>query len=326
MTRKDTLRAMLGQRADKLPDGNAAPMPAPLPPEMQHVRSGAVGAMGRSLERIANAAENARALIAAGDAVVEISTDKLVPSFVSDRFAAQAADPELVESIREHGQQVPILVRPHPEKREHYQIAYGHRRFRALEQLGRAARAVVKEMSDEDLVVAQGQENSARTDLSYIERARFALALIDRGFERSVVMSALNMEKTQLSRLLSIGRAIPADVAAAIGPAPKAGRPRWEALAEKFKTEARDALGPLLSDPKFLAADTDGRFNRVHAAMSSKPVKVKPTQLTNDAGDKIAVIQRGEGRLALVIDASEFGEYVAEQLPELYRAFKDRAA
>lgn len=324
MTRKDTLRAMLGQRAEKLPDGNSTP-PAP-PVELQHVRSGAVGAMGRSLGRIASAAESAKALIAAGDAVIEIPIDKLVPSFVSDRFDAGAADPELVESIRERGQQVPILVRPHPEMPDCYQIAYGHRRFRALSELGRPARAVVKALSDEDLVVAQGQENSARTDLSYIERARFALALTERGFDRSVVMAALNMEKTQLSRLLSIGRAIPADVADAIGPAPKAGRPRWDALAERFKEGSRDTVSALLTDPKFLTADTDGRFNRVLAAMTERPARVKPTHLTSEDGEKIAVIQRGEGRLSLLIGASEFGEYVAEQLPELYRAFKDRAA
>ena len=325
MSRKDTLRAMLGQRAEKLPDGNPTPPPAP-PAEMQHVRSGAVGAMGRSLGRIASAAESAKALIAAGDAVLDIPTDKLIPSFVMDRLGSQTADPELVESIRERGQQVPILVRPHPEAPDHYQIAYGHRRFRALVELGRPARAVVKDLSDEDLVVAQGQENSARTDLSYIERARFAMALTDRGFERSVVMAALSMEKTQLSRLLSIGRSIPPDIADAIGPAPKAGRPRWDALAEKFKEASREAVDPLLSDAKFLACDTDSRFNRVLAAMSAKPAKAKPTQLTSEDGEKIAVVQRGEGRLSLVIGASEFGEYVAEQLPELYRAFKDRAA
>lgn len=325
MSRKDTLRAMLGQRVEKLPDGNPTPPTVP-PSDLQHVRSGAVGAMGRSLGRIASEAASAKALIAAGDAVIEIATDKLVPSFVADRFAVPAADPELVESIRERGQQVPILVRPHPETPGSYQIAYGHRRFRALAELGRPARAVVKELSDEDLVVAQGQENSARTDLSYIERARFALALTDRGFDRGVVMAALNMEKTQLSRLLSIGRAIPREVADAIGPAPKAGRPRWEMLAEKLKDGSRDAVVPLFADPKFLAADTDGRFNRVLAVVTAKPTKEKPTLFKNEAGEKIASIKRGEGSLSVVIGASEFGEYVAEQLPELYRAFRDRAA
>ena len=31
----------------------------------------------------------------------------------------------LVVSIREHGQQVPVMVRPHPEKDGRYQIVYG---------------------------------------------------------------------------------------------------------------------------------------------------------------------------------------------------------
>lgn len=314
---------MLGQRPEQLPPGNLAP-PAP---EVSHVRSGAVGAMGKSLGRIVSAAENAKALIAAGSAVIEIPTHKLAASFVSDRFGNNGPDHfALVEAIRQRGQQVPILVRPHPTEADRYQIAYGHRRVRALAELDRPARAVVRELTDEELVVAQGQENSARTDLSYIERARFAIALSNRGFDRAVVMAALNMEKTQLSKLLSIGRSIPADVADAIGSAPKAGRPRWATLAKRFETGSRGKVDKLLFEPRFLVADSDMRFNRVLSAMSVPAVSSKSTSWKNPEGEKIAVIQRGDGRLALVIGALDFGEYVAEQLPELYRAFKEQAA
>lgn len=314
MSRKETLRAMLGQRAE-LPPGNP---PAPV----QHVRSGAVGAMSRSLGRIASAADDARALIAAGDAVVEIPTEKLSGSFVSDRFEAAGEDhAALVESIRERGQQVPILVRPHPEKPGAYQIAYGHRRVRALAELERPARAVVRELSDEDLVVAQGQENSTRTDLSYIERARFAMALLDRKFDRAVIMAALNMEKTQLSRLLAIGRAIPPKVADAIGPSPKAGRPRWAALAEAFEKGDASAADAAISNPKFLAADSDARFTRVLSAMTAKP-RSRPETFVSE-GQKLVTIKRGGDRVALTA-SSEFGEFIAERLPELYRAFQSQ--
>jgi ParB family chromosome partitioning protein len=281
--------------------------------------------MSRSLGQIATAAEQAKALIAAGSAVLEIPTNKIDGSFVTDRFGGNESDHQaLVESIRESGQQVPILVRPHLEVPDRYQIAYGHRRVRALTELGRPVRAVVKPLTDEELVVAQGQENSARTDLSYIERARFAMALAGRGFDRTLIMSALNMEKTQLSRLMSIGRLIPAEVADAIGPAPKAGRPRWELLAERFENIAKPDLSGLLADPGFRAADTDTRFNRVLDAMSpSKPGK-QATAWKNDQGEKIAVIERSDSRVAVVIRTPEFGEYIAGKLPELYRAFQRR--
>src|SRR3954470_17986990 len=154
-SRKDKLRAALTARERELPSGNlgdpalvagdttslgegADPgfKPRPL------VRSGAVGAMGRSLGRIAHAAEEARAMVAAGDRVVELDPALIDPSFVSDRLATLPEDhANLVALIRERGQQVPILVRPHPERPGRYQVAYGHRRLRAAADLGRPVRA-----------------------------------------------------------------------------------------------------------------------------------------------------------------------------------------
>lgn len=179
MSRKDQLRAALTRRTPELPDGNSASSSISEPGAPRAlVRSGAVGAMSRSLGQIATAAEEARALVAAGDKVVELDSGLIEKSFVADRLRSTSLDNEaLVDSIRKHGQQVPILVRPHPTSAGRYQVAYGHRRLRAAEELHRPVRAVVKGLSDEELVVAQGQENSARTDLSYIERALFAAAL-----------------------------------------------------------------------------------------------------------------------------------------------------
>ena len=347
MSRKDTLRALLSARErraspdEQLPAGNqqqpddvsqaAAPAPAsepapaasPAAPAKPLVRSGAVGAMGRSLGRIAHAAEEARALIGSGNAVVELDPALIESSFVSDRLEGEGADHEtLVASIRDHGQQVPILVRPHPRRTGHYQVAYGHRRLRALAALKRPVRAVIRQMSDEELVVAQGQENSARQDLSYIERALFAVTLEDRGFDRATIMAALAMEKTQLSRLISIGRAIPRDLIAAIGPAPRTGRPRWAALAQTI--EGRDT-GPVLErlgrDPSFRSADSDARFTRLEAAFREKPADPDLRVWRDAAGRAAATIRRSGSRLALVVDeriAPDFGEFLVSLLPELH--------
>jgi ParB family chromosome partitioning protein len=310
-----------------LPEVDAAPAPS-LAAEAQApakplVRSGAVGAMGRSLGRIAHAAEEARALIGAGNAVVELDPALIESSFVSDRLEAEGPDHDtLVASIREHGQQVPILVRPHPRRAGHYQIAYGHRRLKALAALKRPVRAVIRQMNDEELVVAQGQENSARQDLSYIERALFAVTLEDRGFDRATIMAALAMEKTQLSRLISIGRAIPRDAIAAIGPAPRTGRPRWAALAQAL--EGRDVvpvIERLQREASFRTADSDARFTRLEAALREKPAAADLRVWRDEAGRPAATIRRNGQRLALVVDekiAPEFGEFLVSLLPELH--------
>ncbi len=72
-------------------------------------------------------------------------------------------------------------------------------------------------MSDQDLVVAQGVENSARQDLSFIERAIFAMRLEDAGHSRTVIQEALSIDRAEASKLLAVGRIIPSDVVTTIG-------------------------------------------------------------------------------------------------------------
>jgi ParB family chromosome partitioning protein len=338
MNRKDTLRALLIERdRSKLPPGNSPDFSPPEgtfhhPPKRAHVRAGAVGAMGRTLGQIAGAAEQAKAMIEAGDTIVELDPALIDNSFVRDRLERDLdSHQELLELIRERGQQVPILVRPHPENPTRYQVAYGHRRVRVLAELGRRVRAVVKPLTDEELVVAQGQENSARTDLSYIERGLFAVALEDRGFDRMVIMSALNLEKTQLSRLISVARSVPLEISASIGPAPKAGRPRWMALVERLTgKDVKAEIAVLTADPTFREADSDQRFVRVFNALGPKKEKKGPraTPWKDPQGRKLGAIARTPRQVTITVDrrqAPEFGEFLVDRLPEIYAEFISRA-
>jgi ParB family transcriptional regulator, chromosome partitioning protein len=332
MSRKDTLKAMLSRHELELPPGNSRNhehepevVAGAEEKKLQHIRSGAVGAMGRSLGNIANAADQARALIAAGSAVVELDPAKLEGSFVSDRLAygGEAYD-QLVEAIRDAGQKSPILVRPHPSKADHYQIAYGHRRVRVLAQLGRQVKAIVQNLTDEELVVVQGQENSARADLSYIERAMFALALEAKGYDRKVIMAALNMEKTQLSKLIALGHSIPRNLIEAIGPAPKAGRPRWAGLAEKLQHAKPMLIEKVLRDPTFESLDTDAKFEKVFAALSAKPVRAGTQSIKSEHGVKLASVDRKGTKVSLQFDDNstpEFGDYVLSKLRELHSSY-----
>ena len=135
----------------------------------------------RIMAETLNAADRAGELeeqLRSGHAVVDLDPSTVDASFVPDRMAySEEAHRELVQAIKAEGQIVPILVRPHTQEQGRFQVAYGHRRLRAVTELGIKVRAVVRELTDEQLVVAQGQENNARTNLSFIEKARFALQL-----------------------------------------------------------------------------------------------------------------------------------------------------
>ena len=294
---------------------------------------GAVGAMSRSLELISVEREAAKALsqqIASGQSVIEIDTVLIDPSIVPDRM--QYGDEHhaaLVESIRANGQLVPVLLRPHPASAGRFQVAYGHRRVRALRELGRHVRAVVRELSDDELVVAQGKENSDREDLSFIERASFAATLEDRGFGRETIMAALSVDKTELSRLISVSRAIPKQIVDAIGPAPKTGRRRWMELAERLAPRGADKRAIEATEtPKFLVASSDDRFALLLAGLSPRKARSpRPTIWTGADGKKVARIERGAERLTLSFDekaAPNFGDFLIERLPELYLAFQQR--
>ncbi|WP_294535789.1 plasmid partitioning protein RepB [uncultured Rhodoblastus sp.] len=298
---------------------------------------GAVGAMSRSLERMSaniDAAKTLEQQLLAGSSIIEIDPSLIDSSFISDRMSENTVDhSSLVGSIREHGQQVPILVRPHPESQGRYQVAYGHRRLRALKELQRKAKAVVRPLTDDQLVVAQGQENSARRDLSFIERASFATKLEDRGFSREIIIAALTVDKTELSRLISSRRALPDDLIFAIGPAPKTGRRRWMDLAERLNGSPTNEIWKrAVERPAFDQLDSDSRFQFVVNALSSKSVPTNevtsPAKLfrwINHDGRKIARIEDGADWLRISVDKStgaDFGAFLLTRLPELIQAYQ----
>ena len=192
---------------------------------------GSVKLLGRSLEglsREVNTAAELRAQLAGGMQVVELEPEKIEHAPVSDRLWTTEDDAfrALVDSVRQHGQQVPILVRPHAKKAGYFEVAYGHRRLAAATQLGLKVKAVVREMSDQELVIAQGKENTERRDLSFIERALFGSNLEKAGFDRATIIAALSLDPGEVARLLAVARSIPEKIIRAIGPAPKAGRAR----------------------------------------------------------------------------------------------------
>lgn len=284
-----------------------------------------MGSMWRDMAATAQAASE--------NAVVKLDPTCLDPSFIADRVADTTDQTFLafVESIREQGQQVPILVRPHPTDEGRYQIAYGRRRTRAAAQLGRPVRAVVRSLTDEELLVAQGTENLERQDLSYIERAFFALNMKQAGVTRDVISAAMGSDKGDLSRYISVAEAIPAEMVAVIGPAPKVGRPRWLTLADRVKVASPSQIRSSLCAPELAGVSSDERFAAVLKALTDaakpKPAKAmsKVETLKDKRGLKIGSLERSASGTRLTLDKSlspKFGAYLAARLPELLAAFQ----
>jgi ParB family chromosome partitioning protein len=330
MSRKDRIKDLyaIPTPTEKLAMAN---LPRPTPDkDPERVPAGPVRSMGLALGRIEEETKALQQALATGSQVIELDPALIEGSIVRDRLAGadDAGAETLRRSIEERGQEVPILVRPHPSQQGRFQVAYGHRRLKAVSDLGRKVRAVVRQMTDTELVVAQGVENSARQDLSYIEKALFAVRLEQRGFERVIIMDALSTDKSELSKLISVARAVPEAMIEAIGSAPKAGRRRWLALAELLnKAPARKAAEKAIKDSAFSVLDTDTRFAKILAAAtkaSQEGSKSLAQTLTSASGRMVGRISQSGRDLKLSIDKgfdAEFASFLVEKLPILADEF-----
>ena len=303
----------------------------------QRVQSPAVRALGLQMEQITqNANQNAelREQLARGETVVDLDPLLIDASMIADRLmpTSDADFRQLVVSIRDNGQQVPILVRPHPEHPDRYQVAYGHRRVAAATQLQKTVKAVVRNLSDAELVVAQGKENLERRNLTFIERAMFAFHLEQYGFERKTVAAALGVGAPEASRLVTVAKSLPHDVIRTIGPAPRAGRPRWLALARLMESPgAIDTARRCLSELSLRKrqSGSDARFEAVLEALRSdggQPEEDTERVIFDTAGSPILRIRAVANGARLTFEgprAIELAHYVLAHMPGLVRAFGD---
>ncbi|RWH78140.1 MAG: plasmid partitioning protein RepB [Mesorhizobium sp.] len=331
MSRKNLLTSFTDR---KLTAVNSDPA-SDLSPAMERNRSrGAFGAITRSIDELAEKAQAAKDIesrLLEGATVIELDPDTIDVSFVSDRIGDdKEAFDDLVEAIRQRGQDSPILVRPHPGVVGRYMTVFGHRRARAAKALGRPVKAVVKELDDRDHVIAQGQENSARADLSFIEKAVFAGNLERNGYDREVIMTALSVDKTVVSKMISVAKDIPAEIINVIGAAKNSGRDRWYDLAKKVR-EGGVAVKELMASPDFKAAPSDDRLEMLARHLAGKPsgkipAPRRPINSWAPTDRSVSVTLKKSAKKAIVTlespDGPRFAEFITGQLDDLYVAFR----
>ena len=110
--------------------------------------------------------------------VEHIAVGKLIVNpFQPRKIFNEEALKELAESIKEHGIIQPIVVR---KKEKKYEIIAGERRFRATKLAGlKEIPAIVKEMTEQQMMEVAILENLQREDLTPIEEAEAYSSLIE---------------------------------------------------------------------------------------------------------------------------------------------------
>ena len=301
------------------------------PVQVPRVSAGIIGATQRTLTEIREERDRLAEQVALGG-FLEIAPELVDPSPFPDRLPDD--DPTEFErfrvSMEEDGQKVPVQVRRHPSLEGRYQLVYGHRRLRAARELNRPLKAFVVEASDHDLLLAQGLENSARQDLSWIEKASFAARMEGAGIKARDIRSALQVDDAELARFRSVLSALGDEIPALIGRAPKIGRPRWTALAAQV-AKSPDGIQQLL---RILAAAKDvssnDRFALCLEALA-EPREPRPSPalpLERSDGTSFGRVLFSPKAIQIEIaeeEAKDFQSFFEARLPELVEQFRQQS-
>lgn len=299
MARKDLLKNLM-----------TSPAPDEARPPLPRSERGAIGAVSKSISELKNRA------------IIEVAPEMIDDAGIEDRLDDDPAGIEaLMASIREYGQQVPVLLRHSPQAEGRYDIVFGRRRVAALRQLNMPVKAMVRSLNDRELVVAQGQENSARKDLSFIEKANFARQMVAAGYDRKLVCDALSIDKTVISRMLTVIEALPDPLIKAIGAAPSAGRDRWLSLAQKVKDRPVEDLVSMAQ-----GADSDARFAAVLAGLAAPSPRPDSRTLVAADGLSLGRARRGPQRTVIELDRDrqDFAEWLIDHIAEVHQDWLQR--
>ena len=121
---------------------------------------------------------------------------------------------ELAQSIKENGVIQPIIVRQSPVIG--YEILAGERRYRASLLAGLTSiPAVIKQLSDQEMMVQSIIENLQRENLNPIEEARAYESLVKKGFTHAEIADKMGKSRPYISnsiRLLSLPEPILSEV------------------------------------------------------------------------------------------------------------------
>jgi len=295
---------------------------------------GMTGAAKTVVRSIEDLAENTKKLME-GEVIVELDPQSLDASSISDRLSDGGEEyQELKQAIQDSGQSTPILVRPNSDG-QRYTVVFGHRRLKVARELGIPVKAVVKKLDDIASAIAQGQENSARSNLSFIERAYFAQNLLATGMTKDVVRSSLAIDEAMLSKMLGVVEVVPSSVIKALGASKKIGRDKWLSLRQLVLAPAllRASIDRVTAS-EFLELPEDRKFDDLHEYLKryktrSDAKKPKATAsgrdwVSRDSALNFSMNAKSK-KVAIELsntEAKPFSDWLSSRMDQLYDEYR----
>ncbi|WP_255509538.1 plasmid partitioning protein RepB [Oceaniovalibus sp. ACAM 378] len=263
------------------------------------------------------------------NSIRDIDPDRIDIEGLRDRLGLEDDSiNELAESIRKHGQQVPIMVRP-SDQPDRYRVVYGRRRLAAIRKVGGTVKAIVRTLDDDASLIAQGQENNLRLDPSFIEKALFIKEMQEAGYKPGVIQDALGLTRQGVSNHRVVIEQMPDELFRLIGPAHGIGRRQWGDLAALSKKAslvdiARETLSLVKNDttsPEKFQAVFDAASSMARGVAKRK-IPGQSSVVRDESGTPLATLAIDGRSVAIKItrkDNPEFGQWVEENAEAMLR-------
>lgn len=127
-----------------------------------------------------------------------------------DLWLSPSKSKDIIDSIAQHGQKIPAIVRKTDDAKYTYEIIAGKRRWYACKHLGIELKIRIINADDQMSAIIMHLENKDRKDISEIERAISYANQINAGLFKSQneLCKAYNLKKSNLSKLITASKII----------------------------------------------------------------------------------------------------------------------
>lgn len=261
------------------------------------------------------------------------------PSRWANRHEASFNDAEFRELKTEieaaGGNVQPVKVRPLSAAEAtsagrgiRYELVFGHRRHRACLELGLPVRALIEEVSDQQLFEAMERENRGRKNLSPWEQGCMYRRALDEGLYPSLrkLAEAVQVDVSLVSKSLSLAR-LPAAVVEAFA-SPLEIQFRWAQPLSELLQKDPDAVLARARDLKGQgqALTAQAVFNAL-TGQAAVPAARPAAAHVRRNGRKLATLSRdARGRASLRFEAGVLAPEREEELLQLVEDFIRRQA
>jgi hypothetical protein len=136
--------------------------------------------------------------------IKSIAIDRFVPHPDNPNRMSKANFAKLVRNIERTGRYEPLVVRPCPDKKNHFQIINGHHRWQALTKLGhKEADAVVWDINDQQTDILLTTLNRlGGSDI--LNKKLSLLTRLNRSIQSRELAKLLPMNSKQIERLVNL--------------------------------------------------------------------------------------------------------------------------